>query len=172
MIRNYNSISIIWILCCTLIGIGFFGISVWKINAINTTIPSLAYVTADAGGVSWAGYTASTYTGALTGLLGANAKCDTDYDGSHWASLDELMKLGDDYPATAYVWVREGFGWFSDSTSYFIPTLGSPSWYLWYTNPISCAGWSSNSSSYYGATFGVYLGPDFCDSLYKLACVY
>ena len=133
----------------------------------NNDVATKEYVDLNAGRPVWAGYTASTYTGALTGLLGANAKCDTDYDGSHWASLDELMKLGDDYPATAYVWVREGFGWFSDSTSRYDDWGTS-----WVTNEISCVGWSSNSLSYHGAMFGGYLGTDTCDNLYKLACVY
>ena len=54
----------------------------------------------------FAGYTDS-YTGGLGGVKGANEKCDNLYDGSHWCSLEEVIELGDDYPWTATVWIRD-----------------------------------------------------------------
>ena len=69
-------------------------------------VATKAYVDAHSGEVKWAGYTSSTYTGNLGGLKGANQKCDAEYPGSHWCSLEEIMKLGVDYPYTYDAWVR------------------------------------------------------------------
>lgn len=56
-------------------------------------------------GLMFSGYTAE-YSGALGGLKGANAKCEQEYPGSHWADISEIMKLGAAYPWTYPVWVR------------------------------------------------------------------
>lgn len=70
----------------------------------------------DAVGGSFAGYTSTATNGNLGGLKGANQKCETAYPGSHWASLDEIMKLGAQYPWTYDVWVRDALASYGDST--------------------------------------------------------
>jgi hypothetical protein len=86
-----------------------------------------AYVDAADGGVTWAGYTASSYTGNLGGILGMHAKCRADYAGSHACSYEEIIGLGASYPNTSDAWLREAVaeinvfyqgnaGWFCSQT--------------------------------------------------------
>jgi len=55
--------------------------------------------------LTFAGYTASTIA-AMGGFKGANALCDSAFPGSHFASIDEIMRLGAKYPWTKEVWIR------------------------------------------------------------------
>ena len=70
-------------------------------------VATKAYVDAAGGGsFAFAGYTAQAYDGNLGGLKGANDKCESNFPGSHWASIDELSRLGASYTWAATVWVR------------------------------------------------------------------
>jgi|SRR3990167_3351415 len=70
-------------------------------------VATKAYVDAAGGGsFAFAGYTAQAYDGNLGGLKGANDKCESNFPGSHWASIDELSRLGASYTWVATVWVR------------------------------------------------------------------
>lgn len=71
-----------------------------------------AYVDARPG-LQFAGYTTTTYTGALGYAKGANEKCHAAYSGSHWCSVNEIMELGNQYPWTYTVWVRDAVRGFS-----------------------------------------------------------
>ena len=73
-------------------------------------------LTSDANGVgswqarlaTWAGYTASTYTGNLGGVAGANALCHANYSGSHACTWAELSHLTDVFPGSEDAWVIDG----------------------------------------------------------------
>ena len=60
------------------------------------------------GRVTWKGYTASTYNGNMGGVRGMNAKCDTNYTGSHACTWDEIIKLGTSFPGSTDAWVVDG----------------------------------------------------------------
>lgn len=57
-------------------------------------VATKAYVDAATGGGSYAGKTPTSYTGDLGGILGANAKCQAAFAGSHMCSANEIAKVG------------------------------------------------------------------------------
>lgn len=72
---------------------------------ISVNLPNLT-CTGGSSGPTFMGYT--SLTGAnLGGLKGGNEICNTSYPGSHWASLDEIMKLGVSYTWAHPVWLRD-----------------------------------------------------------------
>jgi len=72
-----------------------------------TVSVTLSNLTCAAGSaLTFAGYTALSDAG-IGGLKGGNASCSAAYPGSHWASSDEVMKLGSQYPWTKPIWIRD-----------------------------------------------------------------
>jgi hypothetical protein len=125
----------------------------------NTTdAANKAYV--DATGISWAGYT-SAQTGNLGGLKGANTICDSAYPGSHWASVDEIERLGSNYPWTDSVWVRGSInanGDFYRSVNvgycYYNSTYNTKQYLPSYNN-VYCTGWTNASQTFnFSASMG------------------
>lgn len=47
-------------------------------------------VLANGGGMEFAGFTSMTYTGLLGGDPGANAKCATEFAGSHFCTMADF----------------------------------------------------------------------------------
>lgn len=106
--------------------------------------------------LSFAGYT-NPHTGNLGGAKGANEKCDIKYDGSHWCSVDELMRLGDKYSWTYDVWVRDAIRGGSlsvnnDSPPAMITVYGGAGATYTAALPLlsTCAGWSNAGDAYFG----------------------
>jgi hypothetical protein len=116
------------------------------------------------------------YDAALGGHKGGNEKCEAEYPGSHWASEEEIMKLGSSYPWTYSVWVRSIAGRepvFSSA----VESLG--------VRVDSCYGWTrithptthavlSNAGSHTSGTILEASGAARtvgCASLIRLACV-
>jgi hypothetical protein len=96
------------------------------------------------------GYTTATTTGNLGGLKGANVLCNSAYPGSHWASVDEIERLGSSYPWTYPVWVRGTINANADFyrgivTGYCSYSTIQYRQYLPYQNNINCSGWTSGS---------------------------
>jgi hypothetical protein len=102
----------------------------------------------------WAGYTTSAYTGNLGGLKGANDKCDADHSGSHWASVDEIMKLGPNYPWTQDVWalaIVAGAGEANQMDMYYEYYDPNPSWreiLVSSGSVFKCSGFMSSSTTF------------------------
>lgn len=129
--------------------------------------------------LDFAGYTAS-YTGNLGGAKGANEKCDAQYDGSHWCSVDELMRLGDKYPWTYTVWVRDavrGAAYQSDAIAEWkhITIYGGAGalGVLKVADQATCGRWKGSASSQYGPRLNAeFAAIDFttCDISNRLAC--
>jgi hypothetical protein len=129
-------------------------------------------------GLMFMGFT-QTYSGALGGLKGANAKCEQEFPGSHWASVDEIMKLGATYPWTYPVWVRTLHG--RDATFHNVTNDGYPMG----LRTDSCYGWTRTTHNWTGTplssatshTAGSSLGADghestvSCTATLRLACV-
>lgn len=87
----------------------------------DTDAATKKYVTdqiaaAGGSGPTWMGYSAAS-TGNLGGSKGANTKCNAAYAGSHWASYDEIMRLGTSYPWSSNAWVRDAFYPFMDNAN-------------------------------------------------------
>lgn len=133
--------------------------------------------------LGFAGYTSGTYTGNLGGAKGANEKCDAGYDGSHWCSVDELMRLGDKYPWTYTVWVRDavrGAAYQSDAAFEdwkHITVYGGAGaiGVLKVADKATCGRWKSNYSGDYGPRLnGEFAAIDFttCDISHRLGCCY
>jgi len=77
---------------------------------ISVTLPNLA-VSASCGqaqssALAFAGYTTARDAN-LGGVKGANKVCEEAFPGSHWASSDEIARLGSKYPWATAVWVRD-----------------------------------------------------------------
>jgi len=110
-------------------------------------VATKAYVDAHSGEVRWAGYTSAAYTGNLGGPKGANQKCDAEYPGSHWCSVDEIMRLGMDYPYTYTVWVRDAVKGGS-MNNYDFTFLGGAGGHYCYgdINECTCYGWTNDTS--------------------------
>lgn len=70
----------------------------------DNIVATKGYVDAAAGG-GWAGYTGA-FTGNLGYVKGGSAKCDASYSGSHWCNLEEIIRLGTEYPHTYDVWIN------------------------------------------------------------------
>ncbi len=76
---------------------------------ISVTLPSLevsAKCESKSSSLAFMGYTDLTNAG-IGGLKGGNDLCHSNYPGSHWASVDEVMKLGSSYPWTQPIWIRD-----------------------------------------------------------------
>lgn len=126
--------------------------------------------------LGFAGYTTS-YTGNLGGAKGANEKCDAQYDGSHWCSVDELMRLGDAYPWTYTVWVRDavrGAAYQSDTAQHITVYGGAGALgVLKVADQATCGRWKGSASSQYGPRLNAeFAAIDFttCDISNRLAC--
>ena len=142
-----------------------------------------AYVdAASGGGVTWAGYTTSTYQGNIGGLRAGNSICNANYAGSHWASYDEIASLGVLYPWTQNAWVQNALAvWTISNTS----APGSQPVYIAkdgsvyeessvYADGGSCSGWRYNGSNYEVGTYlgtGGSVGFGGCQNNFYLACV-
>jgi len=105
----------------------------------------------DSSAITWAGYT-SAQTGNLGGLKGANTLCNSAYSGSHWASVDEIERLGSSYPWTDSVWVRGAINANADfyrgiTVGYCEYSVYKARQYLPYLNNINCSGWVSGSQT-------------------------
>ena len=125
------------------------------------------------GGVQWAGYTPSSYTGNLGGPKGAHQKCNNAYPGSHWCSVDEIMKLGMNYPYTYNVWIRDAIrGGYSGYCV--LGGAGSD------VNGLNCEydtcdSWKKDSVSYEGPILTAGIGHVIdrpCSNSYRLPCCY
>ena len=130
-----------------------------------------------AGGVTWMGYTASSYTGNMGGTKGMNAICNTSYPGSHACTWDEIIKLGTSYPWTGNAWMVDGqYAISSDSYRFVYTKDGGSANATAYNYAVispNCAGWTSSSTS---NTFGSYITTGgklqwtLCDVSYPCAC--
>lgn len=125
--------------------------------------------------LDFAGYT-SGYTGNLGWAKGANEKCDTRYDGSHWCSVDEIIRLGDDYPWANTVWVRDavkGAYWNGTSVKTIAGGAGADQQTL---EPYqsTCASWLRAEGTYYGPVLASqgYVFFAQCSNQYSLGCCY
>jgi hypothetical protein len=113
--------------------------------------------------VQYLGLTASTYTGALGGVLGANAKCQITYPESHACSYSELVSSGATSLATT-AWVIDGatsqdYNYWDGTTYYYGTTMktldGNDSYGVgndWgcalgpYNLSVQCSGWGSGAA--------------------------
>ena len=164
---------------------------------LDSHVATKAYVdAAGSGGLTWEGYT-SAYDGNLGTLKGANQKCDTAFDGSHWCTYDELVRLGDDYPYSYDAWVNPtgcqgGFdkSYDVDGRCYYTCDGTGTSWYyktygdngdgyclMNMPSNVNCAGWGSSfGASMGGGFYGYTLQTDgsfiteTCDTLIRLPC--
>lgn len=120
---------------------------------------SALVVKGSGGGSTFAGYTTTTYTGALGGLTGANAKCQSEFSGSHFCNVNEFVKTGNTVNPTVKAWIL------SNSAD----SLGTgSSTYSYY----GCAGWVMGIAGYgagYITTGGRFLVQT-CDTLSSLTC--
>jgi len=157
--------------------------------AIIFTIAKTGNLTADIFSASvtsesFAGYAPedlSGYTAGLGGVRGANEKCDENYDGSHWCSVDEIVSLGDDYPWTATVWVRDAVvnvyrhDHGTDIGTYTVYG-GAGMVVLEKKDPeqATCDGWDSSSGAYKGPILGMdgFLWHNTCNTERPIACCY
>jgi hypothetical protein len=110
------------------------------------------YVDALSAGPRFMGATAISYTGALGGFIGANAKCDLDYPGSHFCTGDDMVRSGMKSPPASRMWVmRDSFH------------AGS-----------SCNTWTDGTNSFTGPVVGGF-NPTFpsvpAGNLYILGCL-
>ncbi len=128
---------------------------------------------AGGGGLTWEGYTSSAFTGNLGGYKEANAKCENDYPGSHWASVNEIMRLGASYPYTDNIWVRDAIRTYDQAgnrTGYAGGTsINDGASFEGY-----CNGWKSAEVSYNGPvtrTTDGYTLSTACSNSRKLGCV-
>lgn len=150
----------------------------------NNHVATKAYVDAAAGGgLTWEGYTSSTFDGHLGSLKGANQKCENDYPGSHWMSYEEMMRLGADYPWTYDVWIRDAIvGYYNDPdaidhSDVVVGFRDGPSvdyMPLAKADGSPCNGWRYNSSNRSGPKLRVSLGDitySNCNYSFRLACV-
>ena len=61
--------------------------------------------------VRFAGYTTTTYTGAVgngsvLGLKAGSAICNANYPGSYWGDTDDVITAGSKYPWTLSAWIQ------------------------------------------------------------------
>lgn len=136
-------------------------------------VPAPDYI--GVGSNTFAGYTADTNAN-LGGLKGGNALCNTAYPGSHWASADEMLRLGPSNPWTTSVWVRnyDDVSWDDNSG---VPAYAQQ----------ECKGWTSSADVGFlcpnrpgGGALGAApilttegrIEKKCCSKQYALACVY
>ena len=139
----------------------------------DSDVTTKAWVLANAGGVTWKGYTASTYTGGNTGgLKGMNNKCDTNYSGSHACTYDEIVRLGTNYPWSSTAWAHDAFITVSNFNGFSFYAKDG----YFYTVPggdnVNCVAWSQSASTargfIYSTTGGVSVTS--CDLAYAIPC--
>jgi hypothetical protein len=103
----------------------------------------------------FSGYTATT-TGNLGGLKGANTSCNAAYAGSHWASIDEILSLGPNYPWTNNAWIRGQTANYADMQNEIVTQVNTPDEenpsiyyreYLPYSYGQTCVGWTSGAAT-------------------------
>lgn len=105
----------------------------------------------DSGISSFIGTTAATYTGILGGYSGANAKCATDFSGSHMCSGTEILAS---LPAASC--------WYS--------TLAQICW-VDYGCAADCWGWTREDARYYGQSWNTSSGGiSFCSTARTICC--
>ncbi len=145
----------------------------------STDAATKAYVDAAAGGGS--GPTWMGYTGLVTGVLGGsstlgirqgNSLCNSSYPGSHWASWDEIARLGTNYPYTYTVWIRDavaGVTLIGSGVYYFYVKGG----YSYQGGDFECSGWTSSTSGSIGPTLitNGTSNVSYCNATHNLACV-
>ena len=149
-------------------------------KAIKTAVDAIG-----GGGVSWAGYTSSTYSGNLGQLKGANDKCEANYSWSHWASYDEIMRLGATYPWTQNAWVRDAVQGLdvSGNSGVYVYNYKDGFGYLNGRPDYNCIGWSFNlAGNYWGPVLTdnssammnerFTIMPKTCNLNFVLPCVY
>lgn len=146
----------------------------------NSDVATKSYVDAAGGGsLTWKGYT-SSYTGALGYIKGANAKCESAYSGSHWASYEEIMQLGANYPWSSSAWIRDGiknYGYYSDGSVgakiYAVTADGYSTLTESNEQSLTCDAWLHAYSGQSGPLLSSsgYIKFSTCDWSYPLACV-
>ncbi len=120
------------------------------------------------------GLTAASYTGNLGGPLGANAKCNAAYAGSHMCNQRELLKAGVTSLGGAAAWVTCDLYHFGGGTpTYAIcDALSGSAWNDGNVN-YTCMQWTDGTS---GTTYGALMtsngsiGAANCTSSYQLPC--
>jgi len=129
--------------------------------------------------VQWRGYTGSSYNGSTVGgPVGASAKCEAAFAGSHPCLAEELFKLGTAYPGTQTAWVIDGY---RASAYRATPDVGysSPNWpgqstflySLSFTNYNNCNGWNTTNPDHRGAVMsGLTITSSACDFSFRLPC--
>lgn len=132
----------------------------------------------NSSGLTWRGY-AGPSTGNLGYIKGANALCNSAYSGSHWASLDEIIRLGSNYPWTYNVWVRDAFSSINTDSYFMKDGNYATSWQMGTVGGGTCRGWISSSGD--GCSFGScdgsylstwgYSGITVCSENNYIACV-
>lgn len=151
---------------------------------VSTKIATTAYVyakinaLADSEWVSFAWYTALTYSGSLGYKKWADQKCNDNFPWSRVMMYDDYLKLGNNYPYTNDVWLLDGAEVFS-----FWGDTGSERYYtkdgslmgtfnLWYW--VTCLGWNQWTAVRYWSTLLTTwaISMSICNSTKKLACVY
>lgn len=103
--------------------------------SLSSQAANLSALVGGCSKVKYMGKTTATFTGNLGGALGANAKCQVDFPGSHFCNYSEFLQTGE-AGAIGSLWLS-GIGFAIGGSSY--ATEG-------------CRGWSSTSSAFYGAT--------------------
>lgn len=150
---------------------------------VSTNIATTAYVYAKinamaAGwGVSFAGYTALTYTGNLWYKKWADQKCAANFPWSRVMMYDDYVHLWTNYPYTYDIWMIDGGDLVSmDGASgyeYHIPKDWNGMNNTWYWRGNTCKWWSQWVTSYaYNLNTAWIMSFVICGSTYRLACVY
>lgn len=106
-INNLKFMKLIFIIIIICSSLSLSGCSSIKNNIQSKIIKNLIvegdikFVDASgAAGVTFEGVTSLNYTGDLGGIDGANAKCDSDYSGSHICTDEEITVSGE----TSFAW--------------------------------------------------------------------
>lgn len=112
-------------------------------------------------GPTFAGQTTATYDGNLGGLVGANAKCQAEFSGSHFCSATEYVRTGTSTAPTSDSWIM------ADSTEVFKGVNHTNS-----SGRYGCSGWLSNTSSFLGGTISSSGGYSIesCNNVRTLLC--
>ena len=137
------------------------------IKAKTDTIPTTT-------GMTFAGYTASTYDGAgVGGTKGANDKCQAAYAGSHACTWNDLKQMGSNYPWSSDAWIVDGTvlgpvvaGLIYQNTADGNTYTSTPWQY------INCSGWKNSNNLMFGSFASITgnLSQNRCDIAYKLPC--
>ena len=123
-----------------------------------------------AGGVTFRGYTASTYSGNMAGSGGMSTKCNSEYPGSHACTWDEILKLGVTFTYSKNAWIVDGA--YYDGTNQ-ITKDGATSDSSNTPLRFNCAGWYSSLATHKGPrsyqyVYRIELTP--CDNVLVIPC--